>query len=175
MYDENATILGLFVRRVAEDEARPAIHIKRGGAFQPLTWGQLADDVRRAAAALVRLGAAPGDRVVQVSENRYEWIVIDLAVQMAGAVHTPIHSPLTGCQIAWQIRHSGAKIVLISTADQARKLAEAADEIPADASIFAFDSCDFRVGRTPFARGATRPGLSIPPKPRILSSAASNC
>jgi long-chain acyl-CoA synthetase len=146
MYDENATILELFVRRAAEDEARPAIHIKRDGAFQPLTWGQVAGDVRRAAAALAGLGVAPGDRVVQVSENRYEWIVTDLAVQMAGAVHTPVHAPLTGCQIAWQIRHSGARVVLVSTVEQVRKLAEAADDLPPGLVIFSFDACDIRVG-----------------------------
>jgi long-chain acyl-CoA synthetase len=149
MYDENATILGLFVGRVAQDATRTAIHIKRDGVYHALTWGQVAGDVRRAAAALVRLGVAPGDRVVQVSENRYEWIVTDLAVQMAGAVHTPVHAPLTGCQIAWQIRHSGARIVLVSNAEQARKLAESADDLPAGIAIFAFDACDVRVGSSP--------------------------
>jgi long-chain acyl-CoA synthetase len=149
MYDENATILGLFVHRVSQDEHRPAIHIKREGAFQPLAWGQIADDVRRLAAALVRLGVAPGDRVVQVSENRYEWIITDLAVQMAGAVHTPIHAPLAGSQIAWQIKHSGATIVLVSHAEQARKLAQAAVDLPAGLAIFSFDPCDVRVGKNP--------------------------
>jgi long-chain acyl-CoA synthetase len=148
MYDQNATILGLFLQRIAEDEARPAIHIKRDGVFAPFTWRQLGDDVRRAAAALARLGVAPGDRVVQVSENRYEWIVTDLAAQMAGAVHTPIHAPLTGCQIAWQVRHSGAKVVLVSTAEQARKLAEASEELPSGLAVFSFDACDVCIGST---------------------------
>ena len=74
MYDEEATLLTLFCRRVAEDTGREALRVKRKGEFHTLTWSQIADDVRRSAAALVRLGVAPGDRVVQISENRYEWI-----------------------------------------------------------------------------------------------------
>ncbi len=145
MYDENATVLALFCRRVAEDAEQNALWVKRAGEFQSLTWGQIARDVRRTAAALVRLGVAPGDRVVQISENRHEWIVTDLAAQMACAVHTPIHAPLTGCQMLWQIRHSGAKVVLLSHQAQAEKLARA-EGPPADVRYFAFDPCDVKIG-----------------------------
>ncbi|MBW3596741.1 MAG: AMP-dependent synthetase/ligase [Planctomycetes bacterium] len=149
MIDKNATILGLFCRRVAQDGGRNAIHIKRDGQYAALTWDEVGADVRRAAVALRRVGAAPGDRVVQVSENRYEWIVTDLAVQMAGAVHTPVHAPLTGPQIAWQIRHSEAKVVLLSGAEQAEKLAAVAEQIPPDVQFFAFDPCEVKIGSRP--------------------------
>ncbi len=145
MYDEEATLLTLFCRRVAEDPGREALRVKRKGEFHTLTWSQIADDVRRSAAALVRLGVAPGDRVVQISENRYEWIVNDLAIQMAGAVHTPIHAPLTGQQMVWQIRHSGAKLVLLSNQTQAAKLAQVGESAP-DVRYFGYDACDVTIG-----------------------------
>ena len=48
-------------------------------------------------------GIAPGDRVAHVSENRYEWIITDLALHLVGAVHVPIHVTLSAEQIAEQI------------------------------------------------------------------------
>ncbi len=147
MHKECTTIPGLFLHRLAEDENRDAIFIKRNGVFQSLTWGQIGQDVQRAAAALVRLGVEPGDRVVQISENRYEWIVTDLAVQVVGGVHTPIHAPLTGAQIVWQIRHSDAKVVLASTCDQLEKLATVDAQIPEYVKIFSFDPGPSTIGR----------------------------
>jgi long-chain acyl-CoA synthetase len=149
MIERAETIVEIFARRVAADGPRPALAIKRGGVFQWLTWDNIAADVRRLAAALASLGVEKGDRVAQISENRYEWIVCDLAVQLARAVHVPIHPTLAGPQIAWQLRHSGAKVALLSGPHQAAKLAAVADQLPPHIQWFAFDPCNTPVGGRP--------------------------
>jgi long-chain acyl-CoA synthetase len=130
---------------VAADAERPALHVKRGGTYQSRTWKELARDVRRTAAALVRFGVQPGDRVVQISENRYEWIVCDLAIQMAQAVHVPVHASLSGAQVAYQVNHSGAAVVLLSTVEQAEKLVSYAGSLAAS-RYFSFEPCEARIG-----------------------------
>src|SRR5436309_6034466 len=125
-----STIVELFARRVEADGTRPALAVKRGGKYEWLTWNDVALDVRRLAAALQSLGVQPGDRVAHVSENRYEWIICDLAIQLARAIHVPIHPTLAGPQIAWQIRHCGATVGLLSGEHQALKLSPLADELP---------------------------------------------
>ena len=125
------TIVEILCRRIDTDAERPALAVKHDGQFQWLTWGQVAADIAQTAAVLVEQGIERGDRVAQVSENRYEWVIADFAIQMAGAIHVPIHAPLTGQQIAWQVRHSGAKVVLLSGPQQAAKLASLPDrEMP---------------------------------------------
>jgi long-chain acyl-CoA synthetase len=94
----------------------------RDGEFRPETWRELADDVGRIATALVELGVKPGDRVVQWSENRREWVVTDLAILSIGAVHVPIHAPLAGPQAVEQINDCGAGVVILSGADHLAKL-----------------------------------------------------
>src|SRR5262245_29297349 len=101
------TIVELFARRIEADGPLPALGINRNGKYEWLTWNDVAADVRRLASALVALKVQPGDRVAHVSENRYEWIITDLAIQFARAVHVPIHPTLAGPQIAWQLRHCG--------------------------------------------------------------------
>ena len=68
-------------------------------------------------------GIEPGDRVAQVSENRYEWVITDLALHLAGAVHVPIHVTLSGEQIAQQIADSGARLVFVSSEELLGKFA----------------------------------------------------
>ncbi|MEX2185684.1 MAG: AMP-dependent synthetase/ligase [Pirellulales bacterium] len=123
---DGETLLELFSRRLADSGDAPALYLPHGDGWRPLTWSELGDRVFRTAAALKKLGVSPGERVVQLSENRPEWIVADLAIQFAGAVHVPIHSTLAGPQVVEQVRDCGARILLVSTAAQAEKLSCAA-------------------------------------------------
>lgn len=139
------TIIELFCLRIEADGRAEALAIKRGGQYQWQNWSSVATDVANAAAVLVRLGVQRGDRVAQVSENRYEWIIADLSIQMAGAVHVPIHPTLSGPQIAWQIRHSTPRVVLLSGEHQAAKLAALGGDCPAGVRWLAFDACQQRL------------------------------
>ncbi len=133
------TIVEILCRRVDTDGERPALAVKQAGQFRWLTWNELAADIAQTTAVLVELGIAPGDRVAHLSENRHEWVIADFAIQMAGAIHVPIHAPLTGPQIAWQVRHSGAKVLLVSTGEQAAKLAPLEAEQLRHVAIASYD------------------------------------
>jgi long-chain acyl-CoA synthetase len=82
-----------------------------------------------------------------VSENRYEWIVADLAILTARAVHCPAHSVLTGPQIAYQIVDSGAEVVLLSGPEQAAKLAGQVALLPPATRFIGHDPCPDIAGR----------------------------
>jgi len=146
------TIVSLFASRARDDGTRPALHVKRDGRFHAVTWNELAGDVRRTAAALLTLGVEPGDRVVQVSENRYEWIVMDLAIQMARAIHVSVDPPLTGAQIAWRIADCDARLVIVSTPEQAGRLAASADRLPDTLTFLSIDPCAVTIGSQPVGR-----------------------
>jgi long-chain acyl-CoA synthetase len=135
------TIVEILCRRIEAGGDKPALAIKRSGQYQWLTWNDLPPLTCSAVAALVQLGVKPGDRVVQIAENRLEWIIADFAIQMASAIHVPIHPTLAGPQIAWQIRHSGAKVVLLSNSQQAAKLAALGDQCPAGVTWISYETC----------------------------------
>ncbi len=141
MIHQAYTIVEILARRLDTDGERPALAVKQQGQYRWRTWNEIAADIAKSAAALVELGVQRGDRVAHVSENRYEWIIADFAIQMAGAIHVPIHAPLTGTQIAWQVRHSGAKVLLLSGPQQAVKLAPLAASGLAGVRIVSYDPC----------------------------------
>ena len=139
------TIPQLFLQQVTQKPSSVAIHVKRDGSFQPLTWSELHEDVRRFAAHLIRLGVSQGDRVVQFSENRYEWILMDLAIHLLGAVHVPVHSTLSGAQVIEQAVDSGSKLMVVSTDELRQKLETSTTPLPSDIALYAYDSIgDFR-------------------------------
>jgi len=122
-----STISEAFRATVARRGGERALGYIRGGELRWLSWQELFEAASRLAAALRAAGLKAGDRVAQVSENRYEWIVTDLALHLAGAVHVPIHVTLSGEQIAEQIVDSESRFVFVSSR---ALLATFADRLP---------------------------------------------
>ena len=118
------TIPAFLADAVARRGDEPALGMIRDGELHWRTWREVWRDAQALAATLRAAGVQPGDRVAQVSENRYEWIITDLALHLAGAVHVPIHVTLSGEQIAEQIAECGARLVFVSTAELLAKFAE---------------------------------------------------
>ncbi|KAF1069662.1 MAG: Long-chain-fatty-acid--CoA ligase FadD15 [Pseudomonas citronellolis] len=84
-----------------------------GGQVQSLTWGQVGDQARRAAAWLGRLGLPPGSRIAIISKNCAHWIVADVAIWMAGHVSVPLYPNLTADSVRQVLSHSGAALTFI--------------------------------------------------------------
>jgi long-chain acyl-CoA synthetase len=133
------SLVHLLHERVMGEGDRQALRIKRQGEYLALRWNDFARDVRRAALVLRRLGVLPGDRVVQVSPNRYEWLVADLAILMARAVHVPIHASLAGPQIAWQIRDCSPRVAILAGPMQVEQLQPC--ELPPGVKFVSHDRC----------------------------------
>jgi long-chain acyl-CoA synthetase len=150
---DSPTILDYFHKSVDRHPSAHALGFIRNGELRWLTWQEIADRAHTLAAMLRIAGIAPGDRVAQVSENRHEWIITDLATHIAGAVHVPVHTTLSAEQIAEQVTDSGAKLVFISTRELLNKLA---GRLPRDIAIKIHDD-------TPGIRQAPAPpGFSYP-------------
>src|SRR6476646_5643766 len=107
MDDVADTIPAFFARSVTERGGEPALGFIRDGALRWRSWHEIADEAAHLADVLRAAGIESGDRVAQVSENRYEWVIADLAIQLVGAVHVPMHVTLSGEQIAEQIHDCG--------------------------------------------------------------------
>jgi len=118
-------------RAVAERfSGRPALRWKDQGRWREITWRDYRAGADAAAAGLMALGIAAGDRVAILSENRPEWLLADVAILAAGGVDVPLHATLAAEQVGYQIAHSGARGVVVSNAPQAAKVIAMAETLP---------------------------------------------
>jgi long-chain acyl-CoA synthetase len=145
------TLIGIFLDTVAAHQ-RPDLFVRRTPhGWEPLSAARARDDVERAAHALHGLGVAAGDRVALLSENRYEWPVVDLAAQSIGAILVPIYPTLTADQVRHMLADSEAAVVLLSTTLQREKIAAIADQLPALRHVVTIEPGDAPAGETDFA------------------------
>jgi long-chain acyl-CoA synthetase len=84
---------------------------RRANSVEPIRFAQLASDVDALAAALLQLGVHRGDRIGLIAENRYEWLLIDLAIASLGAVDVPRGSDTAPRELQFIMQHSGSRLV----------------------------------------------------------------
>jgi long-chain acyl-CoA synthetase len=118
------TIAAFLAATVADRANEPALGHIEGGQVRWRTWRQVAEEAGNLAASIQAAGVRPGDCVAHVSENRREWIITDLAIHLAQALHVPIHVTLSGQQIAEQIVDCGARLVFVSNNELLAKFAQ---------------------------------------------------
>jgi len=95
---------------------------ERDSAWHEISSSSLYQRVMGVVQALRLQGIARGDRVAILGENRPEWTIADFAILLVGAATVPIYATLTGEQISFLLRHSGARTAFVSTAAQLAKL-----------------------------------------------------
>lgn len=115
-------LVTMFLTRAKEKGDAPFLWAKRGGSWQPISWRQAARQAAALAESLKRIGVAPGDRVMLVSENRPEWLISDLGIMAAGAVTVPAYTTNTTRDHTHILGNSGAKAVIVSSQKLARNL-----------------------------------------------------
>lgn len=107
--------------------------------YKTITWSEVRDDVTSIASYLLDQGVEKGDRVAILSENRYEWAVVDLAVQAVGAMNVSLYATLPPNQCEYILQDSEAKIFFVSTGIQLKKAIEVFDNCKDLKQVIAFD------------------------------------
>lgn len=71
-----------------------------GGQVEELDWSQVAHQARCAAHWLRGRELPPGSHIAIISKNCAHWIIVDLAIWMAGHVSVPLYPNLTADSVA---------------------------------------------------------------------------
>jgi fatty-acyl-CoA synthase len=80
------------------------------------TYRELRDRAHDLARDLVALGVQPGDKVAILMGNRAEWLLMDFAIQLAGAVMVGINTWATARELEFLLGHSDSTVLI--TADR---------------------------------------------------------
>ncbi len=128
------TLPQLFNNLVARNRGRSVAAVqfkdKKTKEWIPITWDELETRVQSLAGYLHSKGVRKGDRIAILSENRPEWIIIDLATHLLGAVNVSLYTSLPASQVEYIIKDSGSKLFFVSAKIQQRKAVEIFDNCP---------------------------------------------
>ena len=114
----------------------------RADGTDDLSSREVFDRVRDLSLGLTGLGIEPGDRVALMSESRPDWTIADLAILTARAVTVPLYPTLAVEQVRGILADSGARLVIVSDAEQVAKVIAVRGGVPALESVVVMDRAD---------------------------------
>ena len=101
---------------------------------------ELIDMAERAASGLLDLGLQKGDRVaISAYKNRPEWIIMDLAAQMAGMVSVTLYPTISPREYEYILNDSQSKVAFCGANDLFEKLKIARENVKSLSGIYKFD------------------------------------
>ena len=118
----------MFFDRAAVRAAKARYMVKRDGAWQQVTWEEMAIAVREIALGLLDLGIAPGQKVAILASTRPEWMEADLAIYACGSVSVPIYHSNLPHECGYILANSESRVCFVENAKQLQKIRTATRE-----------------------------------------------
>lgn len=81
--------------------------------WRPVTYKEIYEQGLDLATGLIELGVEAQDHVGLFSDNRYEWMLTDYAVQFCGAADVPRGRDVTDAELEYIISHAGIRVAVV--------------------------------------------------------------
>lgn len=92
--------------------------------------------------ALLSLGYGNGDKAITLCNNRPEWNILDMGLNLAKMVHVPVYSTLSNDDFLHIFNHSDAKIIFVGNSTLLSKIQPVVEKMDAPAKIYLMDDSD---------------------------------
>ncbi len=119
---------------------------KEDGIWRKYSTSEVKDIVDKLAAGLIHLGVSANDmsiekrdKIALISNNRPEWLFLDLAVQKVGAVLVPIYPTLAISELEFVLNDAEVKLVFVSDKELFDKVQIARAKVPSLQAVYTFN------------------------------------
>lgn len=136
-------ILTSYVNRLPD---KPMLHHKAEGIWHPLSASEVQQKVQQVAASFVRMGhntrlknIEESEKIAIIANNRPEWVIVDFATQLSGAVLVPIYPSVTEQEWSYMLQEAKVSTVFISDRHIYKKLKLIQHEITSLKHVYCFD------------------------------------
>jgi long-chain acyl-CoA synthetase len=117
-----ATVAALAREWARRAPRQVAMRHKDLGIWQEATWADLWQSIDDAAHALIALGVQPGDRVSIHSEDRPEWVVLDLATVAVRGITVGLYPTNPTAEVEYLLTDCGAVVHMAEDEEQVDKV-----------------------------------------------------
>ncbi len=111
------TIFDMFLDCTDRFRENTAFIYRSGDEEHFVSYGKLFEDVLLLSRAFKHHGISKGDKVMLLSDNRYAWIVTDLAIMSLGAVNVPRGADTPSMELEFIITHSDATYLIVENVE----------------------------------------------------------
>ncbi|GAJ30778.1 acyl-CoA synthetase [Acidomonas methanolica] len=174
MNPEPRTLLRMVLDGAAAPSAEPIltfVEVRADGSLSESTrtYGELLENGRRLATALLDLGMKEGDAFAIIMRNYPEFVEAMLASEVVGSVFVPIDPRTRGDKLSYMLRFAGCRGAIVS-GEVIDNLAQLREELPELTWVLTVDTAARADWHQPLAGAVRQCEAAADPMPRPLSA-----
>lgn len=112
---------------------------KTDGVWKKLSTNDFIQLAEKTAKGLISMGVQEGDKIGLVSTNRYEWNVLDIAIQMAGAICVPLYPNISEKDYIYIFNDAKLLHVVVGTEELFHKISSIRPDVSSLKEIYTMD------------------------------------
>lgn len=119
---------------------------KENSTWKTYSTSEVNSLVNNLAAGLLNIGIGYGDgsplgrsKVAVLSKNRPEWLILDLAVQRAGAILAPVYPTINVNELEFVLNDAEVQVVFVNDEETFHKVLSVKDKTPSIREIYTFE------------------------------------
>lgn len=118
---------------------RTAFKIKKEGKFVPITYQEFYKKVEIFGTGLLNIGIEKFDHVGLISDNRFEWIIADMAIIGLRAADVPCSGNSSSQDIYFKLNHSEAQATILEGEKQFLNFYKVDKDLPKIKNVILYD------------------------------------
>lgn len=112
------------------------------GKWLSVSTQEFLDEAMEVSRALIAKGVAVGDRVGIVSGTRYEWNVMDIAIQQVGAIVVPFYPNISESDYRYIFNDAGIKLCVVGDDELYQKISNIKGDVPSLEHLYVMETSD---------------------------------
>ena len=112
---------------------------KIDGKWIGISSQELVDQANLVSRGLLSMGIKPGDKIGLISNNRFEWHIMDIGILQIGAINVPIYPTISASDYEYIFNHSEIKAVVVSSDEILAKVNQIKGSTPKLENVFTFN------------------------------------
>lgn len=118
MDKKNQLPIEKFLNHSKNNPSAPFLHQPIDGKYTTLSWSEVEKMARTLARSITLENLPPRSNIALISKNCAEWIIVDLAIWMAGHISVPLYPTLQSKGIKQILDHSEAKLLFVGKLEE---------------------------------------------------------
>ena len=141
-----ARLFDIVRQRSEQAPAATMLAAKENGTWRTYSCREVWDTASNMAGGLLSLGLVnpslqpdEQEKIAIISPNRPEWMITDVAVQLIGAVLTPVYPTISPAELTYILSEAGVRIVFVANAEIHDRFKDAIRDVPSVTRVYSFD------------------------------------
>ncbi len=142
MYDQVKRLFDIPRHQQKAYPQEDAFTAKIDGEWVPTSIDKMLANAMRVSRALLKLGISKGDKIGLISNNRPEWVTMDIGILQVGAVDVPIYPTISAEDYKYIFNDAELKYCFVSDMELFEKVNSIKDQVPSLKGIYSFDQLE---------------------------------